>query len=764
MVENKHSINTILSFGAKSVNPEILEQLLTGRNNTADFLENKVKSVVENGDNQFILVIGQRGMGKTHLLKVLHSRIWHYSQENKLTISYFAEEEYGVANFFDFLLRILNSFIKWYEQDSQKLKKELEKLQETSSANQLNYLEKIIKEYVGNKPLLIITENFGDILDQMGQEEQGRLRAWLYDNNNISIIASSQSVSDNFDREDRPFYGFFTPYYLKSLSFEESYDFLISLAEIEKNDKLIKHLKTKGKPQARAIFDLVKGNHRLLVTFYHFLKTDMLAKVSEVFIKTINDLKPYYETYIRYLPAQQQKILRYIALSRKPQLGVEISKNCFIEQKSLSKQLSELNKKRLVDIIPDPSDKRNKFYDISEPLLRISIEVGEHKEGITALFIDFLALYYNAEELLDRVTRISRMFEKSENTKDKQEFNYEIQAIKKAIEIKINLFQNDFSKQITNLLKQEKFEEIIQLVDSHNKNEKLLQFDKNLILIPISNLIFQNQGALDSYNFFSQIDKSIDEILENEKYLSIIFISKEEFIYQYASAHILYGDDKNDINILKKGINALKKIADENEKYNFLLLFANLILLYKEKNNNPQTRDLINHYYEKIIIVNKSNLNENELLIYYSLYMIVISFLDETNLDSELKARVQSSFINELNNYQKVEKIKIINFFSEVCDYWLWENIKEFLTDNISSFKETIINIFNNILSTTLTTNQVEELNTFVNKNKAYIKELAISEIYIKTYREVILNKNESALYELPKEQREFFEKNILKK
>ena len=52
----------------------------------------------------------------------------------------------------------------------------------------------------------------------------------------------------------------------------------------------------------------------------------MLAKVSEVFIKTINDLKPYYETYIRYLPAQQQKILRYIALSRKPQLGVEISK------------------------------------------------------------------------------------------------------------------------------------------------------------------------------------------------------------------------------------------------------------------------------------------------------------------------------------------------------------------------------------------------------------------------------------------------------
>ena len=151
-----------------------------------------------------------------------------------------------------------------------------------------------------------------------------------------------------------------------------------------------------------------------------------------------------------------------------------------IEQKSLSKQLSELSKKRLVDIIPDPSDKRNKFYDISEPLLRISIEVGEHKEGITALFIDFLALYYNAQELLDRVTRISKMFAKSENTKDKQEFNYEILAIKKAIEIKVKFFQNEYSKEINALFKKEKFWEIIQLIDAHNENEKLLQIDRNL--------------------------------------------------------------------------------------------------------------------------------------------------------------------------------------------------------------------------------------------------------------------------------------------
>ncbi|MBL0192512.1 MAG: hypothetical protein IPQ18_14585 [Saprospiraceae bacterium] len=51
-----------------------------------------------------------------------------------------------------------------------------------------------------------------------------------------------------------------------------------------------------------------------------------------------------------------------------------MSKNCFIDQKSLSKQLSELARKNLLEE-PDPDDKRNKLYDINEPLLRISIEV-----------------------------------------------------------------------------------------------------------------------------------------------------------------------------------------------------------------------------------------------------------------------------------------------------------------------------------------------------------------------------------------------------
>lgn len=766
MVENKHSINTILSFGAKSVNPKILEQLLTGRADIADFFEKKIRAIVEEKTNQFWLIVGQRGMGKTHLLKVLHSRVWHYVEENKLVIAYFAEEEYGVANFFDFLLRILNSFIKWYDKDSEFLKSELEKLQNLPSNKQSQYLENIIKDYIKEKPMLILTENFGDILEQMGENEQGRLRAWLYENNRVSIIATSQSVSDNFEKEDRPFFGFFTTYILKNLTFEESLSFLISLAELDKDEKLIEHLNGKGKAQVRAIYDLVKGNHRLLVTFYQFLKTDTVAKVSENFIKTINDLKPYYETYIRYLPPQQQKILRYIALARKPQKGVEISKNCFIEQKSLSKQLSELTKKNLLDANEDPSDKRNKFYDVSEPLLRISIEVGEHKEGITALFIDFLALYYNAQELMDRVARMRKLFIECNNEKDKKNYDYEIQAIRKAIEQKIEYLQIDLPYNISKLIKKEKFDEIIELIDEHNKKEKLLFVDKNLILLPIANLVYDRKGSINSYKYYSQISIDFVTIKNNENFSNALLIPYNQFVYRYSSAYMEYGDKNNQIETFKKGIKALETIKKEEVKFNLLYIFYSIDLLDKEIELEKKHENLSKKYLQLFNDLKKVKSEEKpDKEMHYAIYMLIINSLESNNTEITLIDEVKSEFINLINKNTKNNKIELLNSLMEIGEFWLFAEFQNFIENNIINFKDNLINFLNNLMvDNTLKTTEIELLQKFVENNKSKIPELEMSKIYLDIYKEYYIKENKSILFELPKEQREFFEKNILKK
>ena len=243
MVEDKYSVNTVLSFGARSINPEILEKLLVGRTKVAEYLFDAVKSIAEYKNNQQILVIGQRGMGKTHLLRTLHHRIQDYINDNKIVVAYFSEEEYGVSDYLDFLIRIINSFVKWNDNDKSYLLEKMFDLQETQVTSQVNVAEKIIEDYIGKRSLVILAENFSDILESIKVKDQGKLRAWLYKVNRINIIATSQALSDDFDREDRPFYGFFNTYYLKNLSYEESLEFLISLAKVENRPEVVEFLK-----------------------------------------------------------------------------------------------------------------------------------------------------------------------------------------------------------------------------------------------------------------------------------------------------------------------------------------------------------------------------------------------------------------------------------------------------------------------------------------------------------------------------------------
>ncbi|MBT1700367.1 tetratricopeptide repeat protein [Fulvivirgaceae bacterium PWU4] len=444
MVEAEQGVNngigTFLTFGAKSVDPQILEQLLIGRKEVVGLLFNNINQIVESGSNTNIILIGKRGSGKTHILRVLFHRIQPFVQDRELVVAYFAEEEYGIDSYLDFLVRIINAFKRWYDDDAVFLEGELEKIRETPASRQEDLAELVIVDYIKDKPLLILTENFDATLSAIQKAGQDKLRAFLFRHNRISFIATSQSLIPDLRVEDKPFYNYFLPIELKTLSYKESVALLKQLASVEDRRDLLKHLESKGRSQVRAIHELVKGNHRLLVTFYEFLKADSLAELSTIFIKTMNDLKPYFETFVRYLPPQQQKIIHYLALCKVPKRGTDIGKNCFISDKSISKQLSELQRRRLIEGIPDPASKRDKLYDISEPLLRIAIEVGEQKQGITSLFIDFLALYYSHDELYEQRGKFENLYMQERVPLLKEKYRFEIEAREKALRIKMQYF------------------------------------------------------------------------------------------------------------------------------------------------------------------------------------------------------------------------------------------------------------------------------------------------------------------------------------
>jgi tetratricopeptide (TPR) repeat protein len=704
MVETQQGISTFLSFGAKSVKPEILEELLIGRRDDIDYLTKSVNEIVNDGANHQIILVGQRGMGKTHLMRVLYERSRKFLKEEKLVIAYFSEEEYGIAGYLDFLIRILNAFIRWNDNDKESLELKMDVLRETHPGNQIDVAEKIIVEYVGSNPLLILAENFDTILNALGKDGQGKLRSFLYRHSRTSIIATSQALIADLGKEDRPFYNFFTTIYLKKLTYEDSLGLLRALAELEKQENVIEHLKGKGIAQVRAVHDLVKGNHRLLVTFYEFLKADTLASLSKIFMKTLNDLKPYYETYIRFLPQQQQKILHYVALSKMPQNGTEIAKNCFIDSKTLSKQLSELSRKNLIESITDPDDKRNKLYDIAEPLLRISIEIGEHQEGISALFIDFLALYYSFDELSQQKDKFQNLYKCETDPLLRQDLWHDVKAREKAIHLKTQLETNKkWSKAYLKMM--EKYE---------NADWKgVIKVANNVVDIErgkayYSNLAYAHYGLKNLQEALTILEEAV-EIIPDESSL-------------WNDLGIVYGiigDTENEIYALKKALSIQPHTEDAyfnlGMSYMNAFRYAEAILMF-EKYVEIKPNPFMAHYY----LGNVYSAVENNIKAIFSYLKAIDTGVDFTK-----------------NNL----------IFKQIAFLYLTQAFN-FVLSNIQSidFKD------------------FKKLENIILKDYGFPPELEIVYRYLQTYRRYVLERDEKALLELPKEQRQFFVKEILGK
>jgi hypothetical protein len=391
-------LDYLQTFNPIESKAELLEKTLIGRKELVDLLEKLVIDSATSGNKHQRLIVGPRGSGKTHLLRVLYNRVsGSHELKDKLKIAYLCEDEYGIASFLDFIIRIFRAFIKWGHENSDYFNDEIDQLKKVPLPDQEKVAKKILLNHIEGTTLLIIVENIGNIFQGMGEKGQRKFRDLVQQYPYFTIIASNQALFQDIQEEDKPFHNFFKITNLKKLILDEAILFLKSIAQWEERTELLKFLQEpEGKGRIHAIYDITGGNHRLLVTFYNFLKVDYKNELSYSFIKTINDLIPYYQGFMSQLSPQQQKIIQYLCQTRKPSIVKDIAENCFSSPNTVSKQMSTLVRLKYVDA---ESAGKETFYELSEPLLRICFEVKENRGGPVKLFIDFLASLYSVQEI-----------------------------------------------------------------------------------------------------------------------------------------------------------------------------------------------------------------------------------------------------------------------------------------------------------------------------------------------------------------------------
>ncbi len=399
-------LDTISRFSPGNCAPELLESILVGRGDLIDRLEKAVLDSVETGAGHHRLLIGPRGVGKTHLLAVLYNRIdAHPEIRSRVAIAYMKEEERGVATFLDWLVRILRAFRRWQVRpaavdEDLDLSEGLESLKGLQLEQARTAAERLLLRFVGDRRLLLITENLGEIFDEtkgMGREGQQRFRDLIQQHPLWTVVASSQALFEDVQTRGAPFYGFFKVSHLGMFDLEEAVELLKKLAALEGRTELRKFFGTDvGRGRIRAIHQLTGGNPRLLVIFYQFIDRESIEDLAPPFLEMVDSLTSYYQEQMQPLPALQQKIVEFLCEQRAATTVKEIARSCFVTHQTASKQLKRLADRRYVIAT---AVGRESFYELREPLFRICFEVKENLGYPIRLFVDFLGNFYSMEEL-----------------------------------------------------------------------------------------------------------------------------------------------------------------------------------------------------------------------------------------------------------------------------------------------------------------------------------------------------------------------------
>jgi tetratricopeptide (TPR) repeat protein len=389
--------------------PETLEAILVQRHNLANYLVENIRESALTSNKHYQLLIGPRGIGKTHLVSLIYHRIAKMKDlHEKLLIAWLREEEYGIASFLDLSIAILRAIGKEYPAEYRtQLHDAVEALYELSPEDAESQAAQLLKDFIDGRVLLLIVENLDDVFSGLGDIGQKQLRAYIQNNGFFTILATSQSLFDGIESRDKPFYGFFYHHNLNELSLDDAVNLLNQIASLEGKTELADFIQNStGRNRIKVVHFLSGGSPRIYMVFSDFLvNRESLNGLVEAFMAMLDDLTPYYQDRMKYISNQQRKIVDFLADLRCAVPVKEIAKRCFITHQTASSQLKDLRQKGYVKSEEIGSDY---WYELREPLMRFCLEVKKQRNEPIRLFVDFLRVWYTKEELQRRLGLIAK--------------------------------------------------------------------------------------------------------------------------------------------------------------------------------------------------------------------------------------------------------------------------------------------------------------------------------------------------------------------
>jgi tetratricopeptide (TPR) repeat protein len=376
------------------------------RRDLLELLLNVLRKMAREGGSEHQLLVGQRGMGKSMLLRRVALGI---KQDEELRAHFlplqFREEQYNVNTLDVFWRNCGDSLAQWSDEDerheiARRLDEAIESPEWRDSEKAADAFLGACKE-IGRRPALFV-DNLDLIVDALKPVEQWALRRALQaPQGPILIGAATHFLAQSGDRE-AAFYEFFHPHVLEPLTEGELMQCMRSLADRRgEAGAPIRQILEHEPERLRTLYDLTGGNPRVLALIYQLLERRESGEVFADLEALLDQVSPYYKARVEeYATPQQRSVIDAIALNWDPITSHDLSLKAGIEITTTSSQLNRMKKDGFVEEVPTSGTRSG--YQLAERFLNIwyLMRHGTRRTKQRLLWLaKFLSKLYGAEEL-----------------------------------------------------------------------------------------------------------------------------------------------------------------------------------------------------------------------------------------------------------------------------------------------------------------------------------------------------------------------------
>ena len=326
------------------------------------------------------LVIGQRGMGKSTLLRRLGMELRTTGLAKRFIPLNFAEEQHvEIDRLSRFWLNCLDSLADALEAENKDAKVEaldaqIEKLDITGTDEQEKeritreaFLAEIAK--LGRRPVLFV-DNLHLLLGRLSKESF-QLRGF-FTKPGAPIVVGASTVSPHdtkahqkaFDEHAAAFYDGFKPRTLHRLSVDEVREIIAGLARAEENTAALNKLPAET-GRLMALRDLTGGNPRTAFLLYGLFAGGLSEDIYQDLEHLLDGITPLYQSYLEQLPELSQIIVGVLARNQRPMTAAEVTERGSLKRASVSPQLGRLEDLGLVERV-DLQRTKKEGYQIAE--------------------------------------------------------------------------------------------------------------------------------------------------------------------------------------------------------------------------------------------------------------------------------------------------------------------------------------------------------------------------------------------------------------